>query len=123
MNGPVEIREPETCNGQCYTAPLAQMSAPFRSRIIFLCLISVAFSFANAQEAGAPETPYAKAAADFVAELMSRAGSPSLVAIGFENRSEITPTEFAQIRKAIDTQLRTANVRIVKPERALAEFN
>src|SRR3954452_11277413 len=54
---------------------------------------------------------------------MSRAGSPSLVAASFENRSEITPAEFAQIRKAIDAQLRAANVRIVKPERALAEFN
>jgi hypothetical protein len=54
---------------------------------------------------------------------MSRAGSPSLIALSFENKSEITSAEFAQIRRAIEAQFRAVNVRIVKPERALAEFN
>ncbi|MCU1310075.1 MAG: hypothetical protein JWO20_1200 [Candidatus Angelobacter sp.] len=123
MNGPIAIDESGTCNRQCYTAPLAQMSAPFRSRIIFLFIVSFSFSFAAAQDAQSPTPPYTKAATEFVADLMSRAGSPSLIAVAFENKSEVTPAELAQIRRAIEAQFRAANVRIVKPERALAEFN
>jgi hypothetical protein len=121
MNGSGENHKSEVQFPQCYTAPLAQMSAQFRSRVVFLCLIGVLLSSAHAQDAD-PVNPYAKVASEFVAELMSRAGSPSLVSLATENRSEITPAEFAQIRAALSAQFRSVNVKVVKPERALAEI-
>ncbi|MCU1285255.1 MAG: hypothetical protein JWO13_1605 [Acidobacteriales bacterium] len=109
---------------KCYTSPFAQMSAPSRIRLLPCCFAFILLalnSSAHAQDTS--PNPYGKAAVEFVAEMMSRAGSPSLIALKVENRSSITPAEISQIHQALDAQFRAANIRIVKSDRALADVN
>jgi hypothetical protein len=54
---------------------------------------------------------------------MNRAGSPGFVTLDVQNISSLSNADVALARKAIEAQLRAANVRLVKQERAVAEIN
>jgi len=65
--------------------------------------------------------PLAAAANDFVQQVLSRAGSPSTVAVSFQNVANLPPEVQESAQGAILNALRSANVRVVKPEQAMAE--
>src|SRR5579864_7910108 len=83
---------------------------------LFLCVTGAS--------ALAQDTPYLPAAAtEFVQLIQSRAGSPSAVAVTFQNLSSLPPETQEAIQNAIFNSLRNANVRVVKPEQAVAEVH
>ncbi len=83
---------------------------------LFCCV--AAFS-ALAQDA--PSLP--AAATEFVQLIQSRAGSPSAVAVTFQNLSSLSPERVEGLQNAIFNAFRNANVRVVKPEQAVAEVH
>src|SRR5690242_9359509 len=84
--------------------------------LLFFCL--AAFS-ALAQDA--PSLP--ALASEFVQLIQSRAGSPSAVAVTFQNLSSLSPERLEALQNAIFNSFRSANVRVVKPEQAVAEVH
>jgi hypothetical protein len=72
----------------------------------------------------AQDTPSLPAAAtEFVQLIQSRAGSPSAVAVTFQNLSSLSPERLEALQNAIFNSFRNANVRVVKPEQAVAEVH
>jgi hypothetical protein len=72
----------------------------------------------------AQDTPSLPAAAtEFVQLIQSRAGSPSAVAVTFQNVSSLSPERQEALQNAIFNAFRSANVRVVKPEQAVAEVH
>ena len=69
----------------------------------------------------APSLP--AAANEFVQSIQSRAGSPSAVAVTFQNLSSLSPERLEALQNAIFNSFRNANVRVVKPEQAVAEVH
>ncbi|MGZ7090502.1 MAG: hypothetical protein ACXVKH_13630, partial [Candidatus Angelobacter sp.] len=63
------------------------------------------------------------AATEFVQMILSRAGSPSAVAVTFQNVSSLPPEAQEATQNAIFNGLRSANVRVVKPEQAVADVH
>jgi hypothetical protein len=84
----------------------------------FLFFCGAAFSVL-AQDASSLPT----AATDFVQLIQSRAGSPSAVAVTFQNLSSLSPERQEALQNAIFNSFRNANVRVVKPEQAVAEVH
>jgi hypothetical protein len=84
----------------------------------FLCCCVAAFS-ALAQDAPSPSA----AATEFAQLIQSRAGSPSAVAVTFQNLSSLPPEQVEGLQNAIFNAFRNANVRVVKPEQAVAEVH
>jgi len=82
----------------------------------FFCI--AAFS---AQAQDAPSLP--ATANEFVQLIQSRAGSPSAVAVTFQNLSSLSPERLESLQNAIFNSFRSANVRVVKPEQAVAEIH
>src|SRR5579859_5076426 len=60
-------------------------------------------------------------ASEFVQQVLSRGGSPSDVAVTFQNVASIPPDAQDAAQNAILNAFRTANARIVKPQQAIAE--
>ena len=83
---------------------------------VFLC---VAVASAASQEANS----FPAAATEFVQLIQSRAGSPSAVAVTFQNLSSLSPERLEALQNAIFNGFRNANVRVVKPEQAVAEVH
>lgn len=72
----------------------------------------------------AQDTPSLPAAAsEFVQLIESRAGSASAVAVTFQNLSSLSPERLEALQNAIFNSFRNANVRVVKPEQAVAEVH
>jgi hypothetical protein len=69
----------------------------------------------------APSLP--AAATEFVQLIQSRAGSPSAVAVTFQNLSALSPERQEVLQNAIFNAFRNTNVRVVKPEQAVAEVH
>jgi hypothetical protein len=69
----------------------------------------------------APSLP--AAATEFVQLIQSRAGSPSAVAVTFQNLSSLSPERQEVLQNAIFNAFRNTNVRVVKPEQAVAEVH
>ncbi|MGC2697583.1 MAG: hypothetical protein WA738_17485 [Candidatus Angelobacter sp.] len=68
------------------------------------------------------ETQLAPTAAnEFVQQILSRSGSPSAVAVTFQNISSLPQDRQDAAQNAIFTGFQNANVRVVKPEQAVAE--
>src|SRR5262245_14766382 len=65
--------------------------------------------------------PLPAAANEFVQQILSRSGSPSSIAVGFQNVSSLPPASQEALQNAIFNAFRGANVRVVKAEQALAE--
>lgn len=108
------------CNA-CYTARLAHMPAAFARKLTSLLILAIVLCCqVSAQE---PPNRFADPAKQLVTELMSRAGAPGFVTLNLDNRSSLTALDVAAARKALEVQLRSANARLVKPERAVAEIN
>ncbi|MGZ7077158.1 MAG: hypothetical protein ACXVJL_14255 [Candidatus Angelobacter sp.] len=55
--------------------------------------------------------------------ILSRAGSPSAVAVTFQNVSSLPPEAQEATQNAIFNGLRSANVRVVKPEQVVADVH
>ncbi|HEX3153116.1 MAG TPA: hypothetical protein VHV32_00760, partial [Candidatus Angelobacter sp.] len=72
----------------------------------------------------AQQTPsFPVAANEFVQLIQSRAGAPSAVAVTFQNLSSLSPERLEALQNAIFNSFRNANVRVVKPEQAVAEVH
>jgi hypothetical protein len=65
--------------------------------------------------------PLPLAAQDLVQQILSRSGSPSTIAITFQNVSGLPQQNHEAIQNAIFTAFRNANVRVVKPEQAAVQ--
>ena len=61
------------------------------------------------------------AAAEFVQQILSRSGSPSAVAVSFQNISSLPPDSQDLVQNAMFAAFHNANVRLVKAEQAVAE--
>ena len=61
------------------------------------------------------------AATEFVQLILSRGGSPSAVAVTFQNQSSLPPDSQEALQNAIFNAFRNANVRLVKAEQAVAD--
>ena len=83
-------------------------------------VLDVAVASAVPQEAAAS---LPAAATEFVQLIQSRAGSPSAVAVTFQNVSSVSPERQEALQNAIFNAFRNANVRVVKPEQAVAEVH
>jgi hypothetical protein len=84
--------------------------------LLFLCL--------TAASAVPQETlTFPAAAAEFARLILSRAGSPATVAVTFENVSSLPPETQEAIQNAIFNALRSANVRLVKPDQAAPDVH
>src|SRR4051812_19345511 len=97
----------------CYTSPLAPMSAAF---IRILLIISLLLSCALISEAQDQQDPFTPQATQLVSDIMDRAGSPGFVTLDVQNKSSLSAADVALARKAVEAQLRAANVRLVKRE-------
>src|SRR5438132_2778043 len=107
-------------NNACYTAPLAQMSAAFGRKLFLTIFLTLIMScHVQAQE---PPNPFTPQATQLITEMMNRAGSPGFVTLDVQNRSSLSAADLALARKPIEAQLRAADVRLVKQERAVAEI-
>jgi hypothetical protein len=69
----------------------------------------------------AQQEPQSPAAQEFVQQILSRSGSPSSIAVSFQNVSELPRQDQEAVQNAIFTAFRNANVRVVKPEQAAAQ--
>ena len=69
----------------------------------------------------APSLP--AAATEFVQTILSRSGSPAAVAVTFQNLSSLSPEAQEATQNAIFNGFRSANVRVVKPEQAVADVH
>lgn len=103
----------------CYTSRLAQMFVSLGRIVGYIAFIFFICASAAAQE---PADPFVSPAAQLVSQIMDRAGSPGFVTLDIANQSSLSAAEVTNARKAIEAQLRAANVRLVKPERAVAEI-
>src|SRR5262249_23549016 len=74
----------------------------------------------RAQEAG--QTSVTVAGNSLVQEVLSRAGSPSSLAVSFQNVSQVPADLQEAAQNAIFAGLRNAGVRVVKPEMTTAEL-
>ncbi|MCU1256185.1 MAG: hypothetical protein JWM83_2484 [Candidatus Angelobacter sp.] len=84
----------------------------------------VLFFFVAAAPAFPQDAPSLPAAAtDFVQLIQSRAGSPSAVAVTFQNFSSLPPERQEATQNAIFNAFRNANVKVVKPEQAVADVH
>lgn len=110
-----------------YTSLLQPMFGPmFRSPLpsrsltllLLLTLSSLAHSQTNESE---PETVWTKPIRDLVAQILDVAGNPSSVAYDVENRAGFSAADFQQGRRAIENEFRTAKVKVVRMDSAVAE--
>ena len=67
------------------------------------------------------ESPLAAAANEFVQQILSRSGSASSIAVSFQNVASLSPENQQSAENAILHAFHGANVRVVKPEQAIAE--
>jgi hypothetical protein len=70
------------------------------------------------------DAPFLSAAAtEFVQLILSRAGSPSAVAVTFQNLSSLSPETQEATQNAIFNGFRSAGVKVLKPEQAVADVH
>jgi hypothetical protein len=87
-------------------------------------LCAFLFFFMAAALAIPQDTPsLPPAATEFVQTILSRSGSPAAVAVTFQNLSSLSPEAQEAIQNAIFNGIRSANVRVVKPEQAVADVH
>jgi hypothetical protein len=58
---------------------------------------------------------------EFVQSILSRAASPSAIAVSFQNVSSLSPDAQEALQNTVLNSFRNANVRLVKPEQAVAD--
>jgi hypothetical protein len=84
--------------------------------LLFCCLAA-----ASAAPQDVPSLP--SAASEFARLILSRAASPSVLSVTFQNLSSLPPETQEAMQNAIFNAFRNANVRVVKPEQAVAEIH
>ena len=67
--------------------------------------------------------PLSSSATEFTQLILSRSGSPSVLAVTFQNLSSLSPEAQEATQNAIFNAFRAANVRLVKPEQATADVH
>jgi hypothetical protein len=72
--------------------------------------------------AGAQQEALPPVAADFVQQILSRSGSPTAVAVTFQNVANLAAETQESAQNAILNAFRSANVRVVRPEQAIADI-
>jgi hypothetical protein len=87
---------------------------------LWVCAILL-FILPAASRAQQAEPPLTSAANELVQQILSRSGSPSSVAVSFQNVSALPSDTQEAAQNAIFNAFRGANVRLVKPEQAQAE--
>ena len=93
------------------------LKTAFKQWVCALLVLSLPMAAPAQQES--PSIP--SAATEFIQLILSRAGSPSAVAVTFQNLAAI-PTETQEsLQNAMFNAFRSANVRLVKPEQAVAD--
>jgi hypothetical protein len=111
------VRQSPPCN-QCYTSPFPQMLKTALLPILLLaasCLQSDAAAQTNRPQ------PLVVAAGELVEQVLSRSGSPSAIAVTFQNLSTLPGEAQETVQNAVFSGFRNAGARLVKPEMALAE--
>ena len=87
-------------------------------------LCAFLFFFMAAALAIPQDTPsLPPAATEFVQMILSRSGSPAAIAVTFQNLSSLSPEAQEATQNAIFNGFRSANVRVVKPEQAVADVH
>jgi hypothetical protein len=89
-----------------------------RNRSCYAILLLLLALPAGAQQ---EPQPLPQAAHEFVQQILSRGGSPSAVAVSFQNVSTLAPEAQEAAQNAIFNAFRNANVRLVKPEQPVTE--
>lgn len=107
------------CEKGCYTSPFRHMSQtalnPCLAVLLFFTLTAGAAAQQSTQNAPSPTLSLAQS---FVHEILSRAGSPSSLAVSFQNVSLLPAEAQETAQNAIFTGFRDAGVHVVKPEQA-----
>ncbi len=93
------------------------MLTPALHRYLSVLLLILPIRAAAQQNA----SPLAAAAGEMVQQILSRSGSPSAVAVTFENLSAMPPETQEMVQTAIFNGFRSVGVNMVKPEAALAD--
>src|ERR1051325_11129979 len=86
------------------------------------CVCSIFILLPMCAAAQQEAQPLPAAASEFVQQILSRSGSPSAVAVSFQNVANLPPESQEAAQNAIFNAFRNANVRLVKPEQAIAEI-
>ena len=88
-------------------------------KLWFCALLMVALPAASAVQ----QEPSSNTAAvsEFVQSVLSRAASPSAIAVSFQNVSSLSPEAQEALQNAVLNGFRTANVKLVKAEQAVAD--
>lgn len=84
-----------------------------------LCIVILLLGAVHAQQPA--QTSLTAATNSFVQDILSRAGSPSAIAVSFQNVAQTPPDVQEAAQNAIFAGLRNAGVRVAKPEMAVAE--
>jgi hypothetical protein len=121
----------------CYTSPFPPMLKNPCQLCLFLLvpLLLNGVGFSNyPTRPGSPWTTHLpiypmisvqqedSSATQFVQEILSRAGSPSAVALSFENVSSLSAADQDALKKSITASFRASGIRLVKAENAVAEI-
>jgi hypothetical protein len=79
-------------------------------------------TLAGAAHSWQARTEWNDAAAELVGKVMERAGRPSVISLALSNNSLLSPSDTTEVRRALETQLASRGIRIVKPEQALSDL-
>ena len=88
---------------------------------LYFCAILPFILLAGSAAQQDTQPPLASAANDFVQQILSRSGSPSAIAVTFQNISALAPDAVESLQNLIFTAFRNSGIRLVKAEQALAE--
>jgi hypothetical protein len=92
-----------------------------KTALLPVLLLTASCLQSNAASQQNPPAPMVIAAGELVQQVLSRSGSPTAIAVSFQNLSSIPGDTQDVIQNAIFTAFRSAGVRLVKPETAMAE--
>jgi hypothetical protein len=101
----------------------SQLSSMVKTTYIrwFCAFLFIGVATMSAVPQDAPSVP--TAATEFVQLILSRSGSPSAVAVTFQNLSSVSPEAQEATQNAIFNGFRSAGVKVVKPEQAVADVH
>ncbi len=87
--------------------------------LLFVALVALAHSQTNEAES---DSVWTKPAHALVQPVLEMAGAPASVSFDVDNRSGLSPADLQQVRRALDNEFRTAKVKVVRMDSAIAEI-
>ncbi|HLJ87272.1 MAG TPA: hypothetical protein VKZ53_10645 [Candidatus Angelobacter sp.] len=87
------------------------------------CLIVPLLLIAGAAAQQEPQGAWSSVAGEFVQQILSISGSPSAVAVNFENLSSLSSSDVDLAKKAVLERFRGTGVRVVRADAAIAEVH